>query len=459
MPSVLLITADTLRPDYISLNGYDRPTTPFLDSLIAQGYYFEQALAPVPRTTPALASLLTGAYPHTTRVRTLTDALSPDVATLTEVLKESGYQTFAVVTNQVLSRKRGLARGFDSYDVAPDGRSASETTAAAIRALERADPSAPLFAWIHYIDPHVPYHPDSAVAARFDPDYRGRYRFHFGELSLPGAATRRVLPFPRDLPKGDATHRNPLPEAVNRHVRRLYAADINGLDAGIERLVGAARAWVGEDLITVFAADHGESLGEHDFYFDHGDYVYNAGAQVPLAFMLPRSHPAGGSGRCRGWVSLVDVVPSLLELMGREPPSEMAEQIEGRSLVQCFRGRALAPEPVFVESGHSFYPQHVRRRVRNDTAGRFRAVTLGDWKLIWTPFQSEELAWELFDLRADPHETEDLYAPDHPEVPRLEAQLEAWLARQDEGEAAEAPEISEEDRETLRALGYGASSP
>jgi arylsulfatase A-like enzyme len=455
----LLLTADTLRPDYMSLNGYDRPTTPFLDSLIAQGYYFEQALAPVPRTTPALASLLTGAYPHTTRVRKLTDALSPDVVTLTEVLKQSGYQTVAVVTNQVLSRKRGLARGFDFYDVAPDGRAASETTAAAIRALGRIDPSAPLFAWIHYIDPHTPYHPDPAVAARFDPDYRGRYRFNFGEMSMTGAASRRVRTFPRDLPKGEATHRNPLPEAVNRHVRRLYAADINGLDAEIERLAGAVRARVGEDLIAVFAADHGESLGEHDFYFDHGDYVYNAGARVPLAFMLPRSHAAHGSGRCRGWVSLVDVVPSLLELMGREPPSEMADQIEGRSLTRCFRGRALAPEPVFVESGHSYYPEYVTRRVRNDTAGRFRAVILGDWKLIWTPFQPEKLAWELFDVRADPHETENLYAPDRPEVRRLEAHLEAWLARQDESEVAEATEISEEDRELLRTLGYGESSP
>ena len=175
MPSVLFLTADTLRPDYMSLNGYDRPTTPFLDSLIAQGYYFEQALAPVPRTTPALASLLTGAYPYATHVRTLTDALSPGVVTVTEVLKQSGYQTIAVVTNQVLSHERGLSRGFSSYDVAADARSARETTAAAIRALEQIDPLAPLFAWIHYIDPHVPYHPDPAVAARFDPDYRGRY--------------------------------------------------------------------------------------------------------------------------------------------------------------------------------------------------------------------------------------------------------------------------------------------
>ena len=113
-PSVLLLTLDTLRPDNMSMNGYDRPTTPFLDSLAAEGWYFEQAVAPVPRTTPALASLLTGAYPHTTGVRTLTDTLSSEVIPVTEVLRASGYQTLAVVTNQVLPRRRGLARGFDA---------------------------------------------------------------------------------------------------------------------------------------------------------------------------------------------------------------------------------------------------------------------------------------------------------------------------------------------------------
>jgi arylsulfatase A-like enzyme len=454
-PSVLLLTVDTLRPDYMSMNGYDRITTPFLDSLIAEGHYFEQALAPVPRTTPALASLFTGAYPHTTRVRTLTGTLSPDVVSLAEVLKGGGWQTVAVVTNGVLVPRRGLARGFDSYDVASDGRTARETTAKALRVLEHLDPSVPLFAWVHYIDPHVPYHPDPTIASSFDPEYRGRYRFSFGELSPLGEARRLVLTYPRDLPKGEATHRNPLPESVNRHVRRLYAADIRGLDAEVERLVGAVRSWAGEDLIVVFAADHGESLGEHDFYFDHGDYIYNAGTRIPLAFVLPRSHPAHGSGRCRGWVSLVDVVPTLLELMDSEPPSEMADQIEGRSLTRCMSGRELEPEPVFLESGHSYYPQYVTRRVRNDTAGRFRAVILGDWKLIWTPFQPEDLAWELFDIRGDPHETENLYAPDHPQVAPLKRHLESWLARQDPAEVAQPPEISTEDREALRALGYG----
>ncbi len=447
-PSVLLVTVDTLRPDYMSMNGYDRSTTPFVDALIAEGHYFEQAVTPVPRTTPALASLLTGAYPHTTGVRTLTDTLSPRVMSVTEVLRAAGYQTHAVITNHVLPRRRGLARGFDRYDMGTDARSARLTTDAALRELSRFDTKAPVFAWVHYIDPHVPYFPDPVVAGAFDPEYRGRYRFNFGNMVPPRH------PFPRDLAKSAVTHRNPLSEALNQHVRRLYAAEIGTLDPAIERLVKGYRAALGDDLLIIFSADHGESLGEHDFYFDHGDYVYNASARIPLAIVLPRSHPLHGSGRCAGWVSLVDVVPTLMELLGREIPPRMRPQLEGRSLVDCLAGRPLPVKPVFVESGHAYFPKLVARRVRFDVAGRFRAVIRGDWKLIWTPFQAEGLEWALFNLKDDPHETRDVYAPDHPELAPLRGALDEWVRRQDSAEIAAPRAISEEDREALGALGY-----
>jgi arylsulfatase A-like enzyme len=448
---VLLLTVDTLRPDYMSANGYDLPTTPFLDSLLAEGMYFEQAVSPIPRTTPALASLLTGAYPHTTGLRVLTGKLSGEVTTLAEAFATSGYQTLAVVSNQVLARRRGLARGFHRYEVGGDERTARSTAASALRALDLLEPGEPFFAWIHFMDPHVPYHPDPEVAARFSPDYRGPYQLHFGRIPGPGEPASVYRTFPPDLPKEVATHRNPLSEQVNQHIRRLYAGDIRTLDHELEHLVAAFRAR-DDDLIIVFTADHGESLGEHHLYFDHGDYVYNASTRVPLAVVLPDSHPAHGPGRCRGWVSLVDVVPTLFALMRRQPPATVASQIEGRSLEPCFRGKPLPPKPVFAESGHAYYPQYVPNRKLNKIAGRFRAVVLGDWKLIWTPFQTRELTWELYNLREDPHETENLYRPDHPDFAQLKTHLDAWLAPSDYTRPAS--EFSEEDRKILRELGY-----
>ena len=84
----------------------------------------------------------------------------------------------------------------------------------------------------------------------------------------------------------------------------------------VGRTVAAARERFGDDLLIVFTADHGESLGEHDFYYDHGDYVYNARTGVPLGFVLPPKHRYAGFGRCPGWVSLVDVAPTILSLLG-----------------------------------------------------------------------------------------------------------------------------------------------
>ncbi len=110
----------------------------------------------------------------------------------------------------------------------------------------------------------------------------------------------------------------------------------------------------------------------------------------------------------------------------------------------------MSPRPVFAESGRSFYPDLVRRRVSFDVAGRFRAVVAGDWKLIWTPGLRPEQAFELYDLAADPGEETDLYRPDHPEGRRLAGYLRDWYRPGTAGES----EPSEEDLRRLRALGY-----
>ena len=450
--NVLLVTVDTLRPDYLGLNGYELPTSPFLDSLLGEGFYFEQALAPVPRTTPALASLLTGAYPHGTRVRALADPLPAEMVTLAEAFRGAGYQTLAVVTNLLLGADRSLDAGFDVYDAAFDVREASRTTAAALRHLEAVDPKAPLFAWVHYIDPHVPYHPAREIAERFDPDYSGRFRGGFGHQPQPGEPDDLFREFPEDLSKSQVTHRNPLTSDENDHIRHLYAGEIRMADAQIERLVRAVRSRFPRTLI-VFTADHGESLGEHAFYFDHGDYVYNASSRVPLAFVLPPEHPWHGAGRKSGWVSLVDVAPTLFDVVDLKPPPEMAMLFEGRSLAPALRGEPMRAAPVFIESGTSFFPELVRRRQRNDLTGRFRAVVRDDWKLIWTPYLPDAEAWELYDLGSDPDETRNLYWPDHPQVATLRRDLEDWLANASP-EPTPSRALTDADRAALRGLGY-----
>jgi arylsulfatase A-like enzyme len=442
---VLLVTVDTLRYDHLGSRAFPVSPTPTLDALMADGTRFTRAITPMPRTTPALASLFTGAYPHSTRVRRLVDRLPARAVTLAQRLQDKGFATLAVVSNHVLRPNRQLDRGFDVYDFADDGRGAPRTTAAALRQLRRRDPRERIFLWVHYIDPHMPYTPPAELARDFDPDYEGRYPLAFG--GAPGSTGPKA--FPEDLPKPLAIYRNALPNPVNAHVRRLYAAEVRHTDDSIAALLAGVAAFAPNWLV-VFSADHGESLGENDFFYAHGDYVYNATLRVPLSFTFAEGDALRAGRSVDDWVSLVDVTPTLVELLELPVRAELPIGIEGRSLVPYFRGESLPARPVFAECGESFYPHEVRRRVGFNVKGRFRTVLADDWKLIYTPGQKPELAYELYNLADDPFETRDLFAPDHPRFEPLRRELFAWL-RDTAGPRAAA---DAEDLAMLRALGY-----
>src|SRR5262249_44938416 len=241
-----------------------------------------------------------------------------------------------------------------------------KTTATALRYLDRFHPSDAIFAWVHYIDPHVPYDPPPELAEQFDRGYEGPYQLSFGELGgdLGEGA------FPADLPKSRAVYRNPLPERVNAHIRRLYAADIRYTDEQIGQLLAGVRSALGDDWLVVLTADHGESLGENNYFFDHGDFVSNAELHVPLAFVFAPGDPLQASRSPPDWVSLVDVSPTLIELLDLHPTQAAQGQLDGRSLAPALRGEPLPDRPVFAECGEALFPGFVHRRVQFNIAGR-----------------------------------------------------------------------------------------
>jgi arylsulfatase A-like enzyme len=447
---VLLLTVDTLRADYVSAYGYDRPTTPFLDSLIARGVRFTRAITPMARTTPALSSLMTGCYPHTTEVRTLFQRLPKQLVPVAQLARRKGYATVAVVANNIL-KGRNLNRGFDVFDVVNYPRDAVETTDAVLRHLQAYGREEPLFVWAHYVDPHMPYHPPPELAVQFDPDYDGRYKLHFGDLHR-GLASRA---YPDDLPKDQAVFQNHLPDSVNGHIRRLYAAEIRHTDDQIARLITGLRARFGDDWLIVFTADHGESLGEHNYFYDHGDYVYDPELHVPLAFIFPQDDPLRTRRVVDARVSLVDVMPTLMELLELPRPLYLSYDMEGRSLMPAFLGKPLPLRPVFAESGGTYEPQMVPRRVQFDIDGRFRAVFLGNWKLIWTPGRTGDDQFELYNLAKDTGETHNLYALHLSATGLLESALGAWSETWRVRTAtAKHAVLTDRDMEILRSLGY-----
>ncbi|MCU0612562.1 MAG: sulfatase-like hydrolase/transferase, partial [Candidatus Eisenbacteria bacterium] len=176
-PNLLLIVVDTLRADHVG--AYDGAVaTPAIDSLAAAGTMWERAYTPCPRTTQAVASLMTGLYPQTHGVRVLWGTLTEDQITLAEVLGREGFNCGAVVTNHILDRRSGLAQGFHHYDVAGPSRTAAQTTSAAIAWIDSAGARRrPFMLWVHYFDPHMPYAPpredlmDSVGQPTVDPEF------------------------------------------------------------------------------------------------------------------------------------------------------------------------------------------------------------------------------------------------------------------------------------------------
>ncbi len=270
------------------------------------------------------------------------------------------------VSNHILTPERRLDQGFDIYDFADDARDATATTDAVLRRLDRYRTQDALFLWVHYIDPHVPYYPPREIALRFDPAYQGAYGAHFGDRK--GGIGDQA--YPSELGKVKAVYQNDLAPEVNAHVRRLYAADIRNTDDEIGRLVGELRRRFGDDWSILFTADHGESLGENDYYFDHGEYVSNAEIRVPLNLVLPSRDPLHGRRTIDEWVSLVDVMPTLVELLDLSMPKSLGYRVDGRSLLGYLTRGSLPERPVFAESGELSSPSGPAaplRRVRTDT--------------------------------------------------------------------------------------------
>ena len=243
LPSILLVTLDTTRADAIGpeAKGIE---TPAFNAIAARGRRFRQAYATVPETLPSHTSMMTGLYPAGHAIHENGRTVSASQPVLAEQLQKAGYRTAAFVSSFILSRRFGLARGFDLYDDAlPAGRDervAVDTTDAAIAFV--AQPSAqPLFLWVHYFDPHAPYTPPEP--------FRTRYAS------------------------------NP------------YLGEVASMDAQLGRMVQAFEHQAGRPVAIVIVGDHGEGLGEHGEWL-HGNLVYQSTMHVPLVVVGP-GVPAG----------------------------------------------------------------------------------------------------------------------------------------------------------------------
>jgi len=433
--NLLLITIETTRADHVGAYGYPRGTTPNIDALAKDGLLFESFLTVSPRTNPSLASMMTSRYPHEHGVRNLLLTLEPGNRTLAEALRDAGYLTAAVQTHPRLVEPSGLAQGFDDYDddYAAHPRAVEACAAAEAWIREASTRQRPWFLWLHLMDPHWTYDPPEGWRSRFGPEDPRPARLYRelreGRITMGSVIFRNTMP----------------PDEVAAFIDH-YDAEIAFTDHAIGRLLAALDELdLRADTVVALTADHGEALGEHDYYFEHGDLGTEAEIHVPLILSAPGLLPPGV--RAPWTTSSVDLAPTLLDLLGVPPE----EDFRGSSLASWTASGTGADRACFGEIDKRFHEENDRREV-DGVAGKWRWIRRGDFKLVHRPRASGSADRTLYALALDPAESRDVSAL-HPEVvAELGAELDAWLT-EDDGTEREY-HITPEAREQLRALGY-----
>jgi arylsulfatase A-like enzyme len=424
--NLILISIDTLRADRLGCYGYGRPTTPFLDRAARAGVLFADATATSSWTYPSHASLFTGLYPGRNGATQLKQRLRADVSSLAEWLVARGFRAAGVVSS-TLFLGYGLERGFEALPyVDPGGPEPSQVTARALAWLAAVDRSRPFFYLVHYLDPHSDY----ASLPEFEAPFREPYQ---------GKATGRsdqLFQHVSGLLRFDA--------ADARHLSNLYDAGVRQQDAELEELFAYLESsGLLADTLVVLTSDHGEEFLEHGQVM-HGLSQYEESVRVPLILWgpgLPRGARVGAG------VSLVDVMPTVLDVLGLPAP----EGLDGRSLRPLWEDPARVPTPraLFVEADLDPPGPTARTMVPGDDL----AVRRGGHKLVLDPATG---ASALYDLATDPLERADVSAA-HPELVReLRAELERFRARRPA--AAAAPPLDEEDLRRLEELGYAGKA-
>lgn len=388
---LVLVSIDTLRADHLPAYGYRKVETPALDGLAAEGVLFERAYAHSPQTLPSHVSILSGRLPFEHGVR---DNIGFSVKTnerlLAERLRELGYRTGGFVSAYVMRQETGLDRGFDRYDSrlpvsSPElsfgrvQRDGAQTLDLAERWVDE-QPDGRFFLFVHLYEPHTPYAP---------PERYARYAPYDGEIAYADELVGRLVAFLK--------------------TRGLY-----------------------DRSLIIVLSDHGEGLGDHG-ELEHGVFLYNETTRVPLVVRMPGGR--GGGRRVASVVQHIDLVPTLLDLLGVSVPQDL----RGRSLVPLLRGDAGAALPeqgVYAEALYSRY---------HFGWSELYSLTDARYRFIRAPRA------ELYDLQEDPGEQRNLASERRSTSSAMRSALDRLLA----GRAIDAPaRASSEERERLQALGY-----
>ena len=439
-PSVLLVTLDTTRADRLGYEGWEPARTPGLDGLAERGRWFRNAQSLSSWTGPSHLTILTGRSPEGHGALLNGKPLPSDVPHLGAVLGDAGWETGAFVSGFPLqARPLGFHRAFHRYDDQFESpglsaygttlpqrlhkwwtgdrekrwrRNAEDVNAQVLPWLESQGPE-PFFAWVHYYDPHLPYE----------------------QLSVEGPTDGAWYP----LSPAERNEFIASPEAM-AHLSALYDEQLAYTDRHLSEVVDAAIRASGGNLWIVVTADHGESFGEHGYYFARDGYEVTG--RVPMIWVAPEGQ-AFETGRDDRLVGSHDIAPTLLGALGLPVP----DGVEGFDLF----GDADVPERGLVKWHRPETPEQY---------GVVMSVRKGPYRWIerapgWMGRRHAEGNAELYDLASDPAERRNLFGTGHP----AEAELRPIVpdvaeGREEPGAGNDPKTLDPETREALEALGY-----
>jgi arylsulfatase A-like enzyme len=410
-PGVILISVDTLRRDHVSAYGYAKPTTPTLDALARVGVVADDAVSVSSWTLPAHLSMMTSVLPGAHGGTDMKQGFNRSVPAVAELLKAQGVATHAVTSHLYVSKTFGLDAGFDSMNFRQD-RLAENVANHAMDLIDRFG-DRPFFIFLHFYDPHWHYAPPPEVLKIFESSYAGKLTGNLKDFQKlrPDQVT------PEDLD----------------HLLALYDGEIRYTDNEIGRLIThlKERGVMGSTLLAV-TSDHGEEFLEHGSW-EHQKTLYEEVIRVPLILSGPGLAPR----REAQPVTLLDLAPTVLDFLSVIPPPSM----KGLSLL-----RPLSEHrPTYGETDHTLDGSRLSF-LRNGAQS---------WKAILRTDTAREAirSSEWYDLAVDPSE-----GVNRPPRESLRASMEARTrdeALKSRSHAASKPvELSPEEKEKLRALGY-----
>lgn len=327
-PNVILITVDALRADHLGCYGYPRDTSPNIDRLAKEGVTFLNCFSASCGTAYSLPALLTGRYLEVGKDYVFYDnILDKQFTTLAEYLKNSGYYTVAFVNNGHLKINKGFEHGFDYYRYKWDNKNAAEEmTASALNFLNYYRGNKPIFLWIHYLDVHVPYlAPKEYIRA---PENAKLYKKNDEKIRLSPETTRNPYTSRGYIPR-IAFHKDQ--QSLNYYVA-CYDTGILHTDFYLGKLLKD----VDKNNIIILTADHGEFLGEHNYYFVHEEAIYDEALHVPL--IIKDNRDFKGGRRIALAVSLVDIVPTVLSKIKPAWYFLNKDRFDGRDLKGILKG-------------------------------------------------------------------------------------------------------------------------